>query len=74
MSEEKAKISKVILTHWHNDHVGGLDGVLLAGLTSGQPEIIKFKRKEKPDNIEQLHSYSFVQDGETVSVEGFKVK
>ena len=24
----KAQISKVIITHWHHDHVGGLEGVL----------------------------------------------
>ena len=24
----KAQISKIIITHWHHDHVGGLEGVL----------------------------------------------
>ena len=23
----KAQISKIIITHWHFDHIGGLDGV-----------------------------------------------
>jgi glyoxylase-like metal-dependent hydrolase (beta-lactamase superfamily II) len=69
LAEEKARISQIVLTHWHSDHTGGLAGVLSSGCTIDQPKLRKFKREEEGQNFPD-----FLRDGEQLTVEGATIK
>ncbi|GAV04410.1 hypothetical protein RvY_14692-2 [Ramazzottius varieornatus] len=67
LAEEKAKISKIILTHWHADHTGGLDGVLASGCTTDRPQLLKYKLAEE-------ERYEHFGNDSKVAVEGATVR
>jgi endoribonuclease LACTB2 len=65
LEKEKCSIDKVLLTHWHHDHVGGIDQVKTL---SSEATFFKFIA---PD---ENSSYGPIQDGEVFEVEGAKIR
>ncbi|KAL7270762.1 hypothetical protein RUND412_006512 [Rhizina undulata] len=63
LADEKASISKVLCTHWHHDHVGGIKDVL--GISPPTTKV--FKHKPDAGQID-------IEDGQEFSVEGATLK
>lgn len=73
LAEEKAKISKIIFTHWHHDHTGGIFGVLNSKYIVTDPEILRFegaKSVKVPEGIQ----CKLVKNGDLISVDGAKLR
>ncbi|KAF7196083.1 Lactamase-like protein nscB [Pseudocercospora fuligena] len=66
LQDENATIDKIILTHWHPDHVGGVED---AKEVSGNEGVKVYKNQTEPgkDQVD-------FQDGEVFEVEGAKIK
>lgn len=75
VQSEQVNIEHIIITHWHHDHIGGVEN--LYGTIAKQPKIWKHRRssddepdKQLPDTI-PLH---WLTDGQEIKVEGATVK
>ncbi len=66
LEEDACVIEAVVLTHWHHDHVGGVQHILEQ---FGRPKVFKCRRR---DDLEWPDlEYAFVEDGDLLnSVEG----
>ncbi|XP_045611930.1 endoribonuclease LACTB2-like isoform X3 [Procambarus clarkii] len=51
LKQQETTIDKIVITHWHHDHIGGLMDVL--GCLGGCVKVYKFPRADAPD--EPLH-------------------
>ncbi|KAJ1352773.1 hypothetical protein KIN20_009198 [Parelaphostrongylus tenuis] len=65
LAKEESEIDSIIITHWHNDHVGGIPNVLKEVVGREVP-IYKIQRGTGEDPS-QFH---YVQDGHEVCVDG----
>ncbi|OQV15736.1 Beta-lactamase-like protein 2 [Hypsibius exemplaris] len=73
LAEDKARISQIVLTHWHADHIGGLAGVLSAGCTTERPKVRKFRRAED-DRTAALRAVDHFEDGDRLTVDGATIR
>ncbi|XP_069158495.1 endoribonuclease LACTB2-like [Procambarus clarkii] len=51
LKQQETTIDRIVITHWHHDHIGGLMDVL--GCLGGCVKVYKFRRADAPD--EPLH-------------------
>lgn len=61
LEQEKASIDKVILTHWHPDHIGGVPDLL-----SHMPNIQLFKNQPTGNQSDISHGQIFETQGATL--------
>ncbi|THY49800.1 Metallo-hydrolase/oxidoreductase [Aureobasidium pullulans] len=61
LSSEKASIDRVILTHWHHDHVGGIPDLLTL-----YPTLKIYKHKPSENQIDVKHGEIFKIDDTTL--------
>lgn len=80
LADEGARISTILLTHWHHDHIGGTADVLrsFGGTKDGSCQVWKFPRTDAPDHYPseipagcQLH---WLADRQQLSVPGATVQ
>lgn len=64
LDEERAVVETIILTHWHHDHVGGVDDVREL-YSDGQPPVYKFD--PGPDHLPLADGQTFRVDGVTLT-------
>lgn len=69
LKSENAQIESVIVTHWHKDHIGGVNDILKFAKDC---KIFKLKRQDADD--EKGLPITFLQDGETITTEGATVR
>ncbi|KAG8225154.1 hypothetical protein J437_LFUL006178 [Ladona fulva] len=67
--EEQLEIGKIVLTHWHGDHVGGVEEIF--NNLSPTASVCKYRRKEKADDFlpSGIH-IDYLNDGEDITTEG----
>uniref|UniRef100_A0AC35TNY7 Lactamase_B domain-containing protein n=1 Tax=Rhabditophanes sp. KR3021 TaxID=114890 RepID=A0AC35TNY7_9BILA len=65
------QIESIIITHWHDDHVGGIPDVLK--LSNSTIPIYKMKRQDKVEEVKNS-LYQYVDDGFIVKTEGATLK
>ncbi|KAE9414138.1 hypothetical protein Angca_010012 [Angiostrongylus cantonensis] len=65
LAKEESEIDSIIITHWHNDHVGGIQNVLREIIGHEVP-IYKIERGAGEDPSH----FHYVQDGHVVRVDG----
>ncbi|ODN03730.1 Beta-lactamase-like protein 2, partial [Orchesella cincta] len=74
LKEHKISLERIIVTHWHKDHVGALDDLKNAIFSKYQkpPPIHKFKRMEKPEHDVLPDGYTRVnlKDNEQFKTDG----
>uniref|UniRef100_A0A914V4L5 Beta-lactamase-like protein 2 homolog n=1 Tax=Plectus sambesii TaxID=2011161 RepID=A0A914V4L5_9BILA len=68
-----AHISSIVCTHWHGDHVGGVNDVIKKVVGREIP-VHKLKRKEQADAHGPPSGYSFVDDGHVFRTTGATLK
>jgi ribonuclease/clavin/mitogillin len=54
LKEESASISDIIISHWHDDHIGGLEDIRARKLVDDSCRVWKFPRNDAPENFETL--------------------
>ncbi|XP_068621514.1 beta-lactamase-like protein 2 homolog isoform X2 [Battus philenor] len=70
---EQVNIEHIVVTHWHHDHIGGVEDI--CGTIAKQPKIWKHKRSEHDDKDEPLSlPLNWLSDGQEIKVEGATVK
>ncbi|KAL6722845.1 hypothetical protein Aduo_017929 [Ancylostoma duodenale] len=69
LDEDQSEIDSIIITHWHNDHVGGIPNVVKEVIGHEVP-IYKIQRSTDEDPSR----FHYVQDGHEVKVEGATLK
>lgn len=74
LDEEGASVEKVLVTHWHGDHVGGVKQVreLSSDATGGGLEVRKFVSPSGKDGVDG--GFGAIEDGEEFAVEGVRVR
>ena len=65
LSENHVTLDQIILTHWHPDHIGGVE---LIHKQIGKCSVGKFYVDDKPANFDELHH------GQEVKIEGASLK
>lgn len=78
---DKFTLTDIILTHWHDDHIGGVGtctasvGGVMKSAEKGA-RIYKFPRKEGEEEIPlpDNHQYSFITDGQMFEADGATLK
>ncbi|XP_062536612.1 beta-lactamase-like protein 2 homolog [Armigeres subalbatus] len=75
ISDERILINDIIVSHWHHDHIGGVDDILDAIENKESCKVWKYPRSDAPDatlrnaNINELqHGQKFTIDGATLEV------
>ncbi|CAB3403826.1 unnamed protein product [Caenorhabditis bovis] len=64
------EIECMVITHWHGDHVGGINNIVSDILNSKKVPIYKFRREAD----EEKERFQYVDDGFIVAVEGATLK
>lgn len=75
MKSEHANIEHIIVTHWHHDHIGGVEN--LYGTIAKDPKIWKHKRDitDGPDSeLSKTLPLNWLSDGQEIKVEGATIK
>ncbi|KAJ8726127.1 hypothetical protein PYW07_000825 [Mythimna separata] len=74
LKSEQANIEHIIVTHWHHDHIGGVED--LYGSIAGKPKVWKHMRSEEddPDELPTNVPINWLSDGQEFKVEGATVK
>uniref|UniRef100_A0A1I7UP75 Beta-lactamase-like protein 2 homolog n=2 Tax=Caenorhabditis tropicalis TaxID=1561998 RepID=A0A1I7UP75_9PELO len=70
LSSTNSQIEYIVITHWHGDHVGGIDNITEEILDRKKIPIYKMRR-EKDEGVERFH---YVEDGFEVAVDGATLK
>jgi glyoxylase-like metal-dependent hydrolase (beta-lactamase superfamily II) len=77
LKENDSSIGHIVLTHWHHDHVGGLDGVLSMLLESHNlvPKVSKYPLEDKDSAmLSKDVSVCNLSDGDEIVTEGATLK
>lgn len=80
LSEENATIEHLVITHWHHDHIGGVEPVrnLLKSLfpSDKQPTVWKLSRSsnEERSTYEKSIQWEPLKDDQVMEVEGAKLQ
>ncbi|KAJ8729654.1 hypothetical protein PYW08_001235 [Mythimna loreyi] len=74
LKSEQANIEHIIVTHWHHDHIGGVEDIY--GSIAGQPKVWKHVRSQDddPDELPSNVPINWLADGQEFKVEGATVK
>ncbi|KAG6444077.1 hypothetical protein O3G_MSEX003162 [Manduca sexta] len=75
VQSENVNIEHILITHWHHDHIGGVEN--LYGTIAKQPTIWKHKRSPEDESDVELPSpiqTSWLSDGQEIKVEGATLK
>ncbi|XP_011877719.1 PREDICTED: beta-lactamase-like protein 2 [Vollenhovia emeryi] len=77
LSEENATIEHLVITHWHHDHIGGVESVKKLFPTDKQPTVWKLPRspndKDSSDD-ERSVQWESLKNDQVVEVEGAKLQ
>ncbi|XP_038210091.1 beta-lactamase-like protein 2 homolog [Zerene cesonia] len=74
VSSEQVNIEHIIVTHWHHDHIGGLENIF--GTIAKNPKIWKHKRdtNDAADSDIPTIKMNWLTDGQEIKVEGATLK
>jgi len=72
LQEEKCQVGRLLLTHWHNDHVGGAKEVV--EMSESPVEVLKWPRREakEPNALDGIAVVK-LEDAAEVGVEGARL-
>ncbi|CAG4973042.1 unnamed protein product [Colias eurytheme] len=74
VSSEQVNIEHIIVTHWHHDHIGGVENIF--GTIAKNPKIWKHKRDTNDAADPDIPSIkmNWLSDGQEIKVEGATLK
>ncbi len=71
LANQNAEIKEILVTHWHKDHLGGVNDVISKAMKSDAAKEIKVKkirRREGKDDPSLV--YDFLSEGDVVKAAG----
>lgn len=81
LSEENATIEHLVVTHWHHDHIGGVESVrnLVNRLSPTDKQLTVWKLQRSPNDTdrsdyERSVQWKSLRDDQVVEVEGAKLQ
>ncbi|CAH3845687.1 beta-lactamase-like protein 2 homolog [Pieris brassicae] len=74
VGSEQVNIEHIVVTHWHHDHIGGVENIF--GTIAKQPKVWKHKRdSDDAHDTNPLPSpFNWLYDGQELTVEGATLK
>jgi endoribonuclease LACTB2 len=69
LKDENAAISDIIITHWHHDHIGGLQDIRSRKLIDDTCKVWKLPRTDQGENLSKLNIRELT-DGQKFSIDG----
>ncbi|KAM3962760.1 beta-lactamase-like protein 2 homolog [Aphomia sociella] len=75
IQSEQVNIEHIVITHWHHDHIGGVENIY--GSIAAQPKIWKHKRSiddKANDELPATIPTNWLSDGQEIKVEGATVQ
>ncbi|ELT95489.1 hypothetical protein CAPTEDRAFT_191961 [Capitella teleta] len=71
LEEQNTSIQEIILTHWHGDHIGGIEEVCSSVYKGNERKICKIRRSKESDRVlgDGLQ-YTFIGDKHIFETEG----
>ncbi|XP_058118985.1 beta-lactamase-like protein 2 homolog [Anopheles ziemanni] len=72
--DERIKINDIIVSHWHHDHVGGVDEVLEMIENKETCNVWKFPRSDAPEPEVRNAKFKELKDGQIFTTEGATLK
>ncbi|KAJ1821154.1 Beta-lactamase-like protein 2 [Coemansia sp. RSA 2599] len=64
-----SRIDRILITHWHDDHTGGIPKILQSDMVSTNCTIYKHRHKDCPD----VDGSQDISDGQSFAVDGLKL-
>lgn len=68
--DERILINDIIVSHWHHDHVGGVDDVLAAIENGNTCKVWKFPRTDAPDPVLKNTPFCELKNGQKFKLDG----
>ncbi|XP_015787743.1 endoribonuclease LACTB2 [Tetranychus urticae] len=68
LQKNQIKLSNIIITHWHDDHIGGLLSVLGLSNVPSNCKVLKFKN-DANDITDSRLTYEYLKDQQTIEVD-----
>lgn len=70
ISDERILINDIIVSHWHHDHIGGVDEVLDIIENKDSCKVWKFPRADAPDGTLRNANINHLKHGQKFNIEG----
>jgi glyoxylase-like metal-dependent hydrolase (beta-lactamase superfamily II) len=71
LAENQINLHRIIITHWHDDHIGGLANIM-RNIKTNCYAIQKYQLTEK--DVGSQFKYNYLEDGEVIRTEGATLK
>lgn len=70
ISDERILINDIIISHWHHDHIGGVDEILDAIENKDSCKVWKYRRSDAPEATLKNVSIMELKHGQKFKIEG----
>uniref|UniRef100_A0A182PD74 Lactamase_B domain-containing protein n=1 Tax=Anopheles epiroticus TaxID=199890 RepID=A0A182PD74_9DIPT len=74
LMDERVLINDIIISHWHHDHIGGVDDILEVIDNKDTCNVWKFPRADAPEPELRSAKLKELKDGQTFTTEGATLK
>uniref|UniRef100_A0A182U9T5 Beta-lactamase-like protein 2 homolog n=1 Tax=Anopheles melas TaxID=34690 RepID=A0A182U9T5_9DIPT len=74
LMDERVLINDIIISHWHHDHVGGVDDILEVIDNKDTCNVWKFPRSDAPEPEVKQATLKELKDGQIFTTEGATLK
>ncbi|KAK9744905.1 Beta-lactamase associated winged helix domain [Popillia japonica] len=74
LKHEDINLAHIFITHWHHDHIGGINDVMELKDYTKYCQVWKYPREDQKDELPVNIKFEYLKDGQEFSVEGATVR